>query len=142
MNKLQLLAAMVAMTAMQTAFAADVYTYPKQGQSAEQQSRDDFECYRWATQRTGYDPRYASGGGGQTGESTARGAVGGAVLGAAIGGIASGNAGKGAAIGGLLGGVSGNSKGRQQEAAAARSERDAYNRAYKACMEGRGYSVS
>ena len=33
-------------------------------------------------------------------------------------------------------------EGRQQDAAAARSERDAYNRAYKACMEGRGYSVN
>ena len=34
----------------------DVYFYPQQGQSAQQQARDRYECYLWARQKTGYDP--------------------------------------------------------------------------------------
>lgn len=126
----------------QTAAASDMYAYPKQGQSTEQQSKDDFDCYRWATQQTGYDPRRPTSSYGNTGQSTGRGLLGGALLGAAVGEIASGDAGKGAAIGGLLGGVRGHRSGERETQAAAAGERNAYNRAYKACMEGRGYSVN
>ena len=35
---------------------AQVYFYPKSGQSPEQQDRDRFECYNWAKQQTGFDP--------------------------------------------------------------------------------------
>ena len=34
----------------------DVFFYPKQGQSAAQQSRDRYECYLWAHKQTGFDP--------------------------------------------------------------------------------------
>jgi hypothetical protein len=37
------------------ALGADPYIYPNQGQSAEQQSRDRYECHTWAAQRTGVD---------------------------------------------------------------------------------------
>lgn len=33
-----------------------VYFYPLKGQSAEQQDRDRYECYRWAHRQTGFDP--------------------------------------------------------------------------------------
>ena len=33
-----------------------VYFYPTQGQSPQQQDRDRFECYNWAVQQTGFDP--------------------------------------------------------------------------------------
>lgn len=33
-----------------------VFTYPRNGQSPEQQARDQYECYRFAVSQTGYDP--------------------------------------------------------------------------------------
>lgn len=34
----------------------DLYVYPRQGQSAEQQARDRYECHRWAADQTRFDP--------------------------------------------------------------------------------------
>jgi len=39
-----------------------LYVYPRSGQSAEQQSRDRFECHQSAAQQTGFDPTVAGGG--------------------------------------------------------------------------------
>ena len=142
MNTYRIAAILLVGVSMQTSYATDMYAYPKQGQSAEQQSRDDYDCYRWAGQRTGYDPRRPASSSSQTAGSTGRGALRGALVGAAIGEIADNKGGEGAAIGGLLGGMRGHRSGRQQAQAAATGERDAYNRAYRACMEGRGYSVN
>lgn len=33
-----------------------VYVYPRNGQTAEQQSRDEYDCHRWAVGQTGFDP--------------------------------------------------------------------------------------
>ena len=84
-----------------------------------------------------------------------RGAAGGAAVGAAVGGIAGGKAGKGAAIGaaggGMLGGMGAAGQNRkasddrrqweQREAATYAANRDRYDRAFAACMDGRGYTV-
>jgi hypothetical protein len=35
---------------------ADIIAYPKNGQSADQQSKDKFECHQWAANQTGFDP--------------------------------------------------------------------------------------
>ncbi len=35
---------------------ADLFVYPKNGQSAEQQATDRYECHRWAVGQTGFDP--------------------------------------------------------------------------------------
>jgi hypothetical protein len=92
----------------------------------------------------------------------ARGAVGGAAAGAAIGAIA-GNAGKGAAIGATAGVLSGaaaknqGAKAAQQQQAQATAQQQAaaqqqtaqqlatakagYNKAFSACLEGKGYTV-
>jgi hypothetical protein len=42
----------------------DVYAYPRNGQSEEQQSRDRYECHRWAADQTGFDPTRAGAGSG------------------------------------------------------------------------------
>ena len=34
----------------------NVYVFPTEGQEAEQQSKDEAECYSWAVQNTGSDP--------------------------------------------------------------------------------------
>lgn len=40
----------------------EIFIYPKNGQSSEQQARDRYECHRYAVDQTGYDPTQTSGG--------------------------------------------------------------------------------
>jgi len=40
----------------------NLYIYPQQGQSAEQQSSDQYECHKWSASQTGFDPTQPSGG--------------------------------------------------------------------------------
>jgi len=143
-----------------TVCAQDPIIYPNKGQSAEQQEKDKFECYNWAKGQTGFDPMQvptatAPPPGQQAPQGgVVRGAARGALGGVAIGAIA-GDAGKGAAIGAasgaLIGGMRRNDQVRQQEqaqqqweqeqAANYANQRSNYNRAYGACLEGRGYTV-
>ena len=133
-------AAMVGLSAATTMAAP--YVYPGKGQSPEQQAKDSAECQTWARSQTGTSAGAPppSGGAGQH----TRGAVGGAARGAGVGaavGAIGGDAGKGAAAGAVVGGVAGRRRakqaGEQQAAAAA----NAVDRAFAACMEGRGYTV-
>jgi Family of unknown function (DUF6515) len=39
-----------------------LYVYPQNGQSADQQAADQYECHRWANSQTGFDPTQPSGG--------------------------------------------------------------------------------
>jgi hypothetical protein len=39
-----------------------LYVYPQQGQSAEQQASDQYDCHRWSSSQTGFDPTQSSGG--------------------------------------------------------------------------------
>ncbi len=41
---------------------ADLFIYPKNGQTDEQQSTDKFECHKWASQQSGFDPTQSGGG--------------------------------------------------------------------------------
>ena len=147
------------------AVSQDLVVYPAKGQSNEQTEKDKFECYGWAKGQCGFDPMQmpaASTPAPSRGDkSVAGGAVGGGVLGgvggAVIGGIASGKSGakRGALIGGLsggaLGGMRSHSQNRQadqkrdqwerEQANQYMQQRNAYNRNYAACLEGRGYSV-
>lgn len=133
---------------------ADLYVYPAQGQSQEQQATDKGACMQFATQQTGFDPMAtptATSPEPQQQGGAARGAIGGALLGTAIGAIA-GDTGEGAAIGavsgGLFGGMRRNKSRNQQEqwaqqqAAQQQAGRDNFNRAYAACLQGRGYTVN
>jgi hypothetical protein len=117
-------------------FAAEPYVYPNKNQSPETMEQDKYGCYQWAKGQTGVDPMAAPS---TTKSSGLRGAAGGAAAGAAIGAIG-GNAGKGAAIGAASGGIIGGARKRQHEKkqTGARSE---YDRAWGACMEGKGYTV-
>ena len=125
--------------------------YPAQGQSADQQAKDQAECNAWATQSTGIDPVAVAQQASQppppaqpTGQRV-RGAARGALAGAAIGGIA-GDTSQGAGIGAVVGTVAGGRRARQQQAdqqnayAAQQQQTLAtYQRAVAACMEGRHY---
>jgi hypothetical protein len=42
--------------------SADVFVYPKNGQSEAQQSTDRYECHAWAVQKSGFDPTKPGGG--------------------------------------------------------------------------------
>lgn len=127
--------------------------YPAKGQSQQMQQQDDGACYSWAKSNTGVDPAAMANappppsgpavGGGERVQGAARGAAGGAIIGAIAG-----DAGKGAAIGAATGTMVGGSRARQNRRAAAASTQsqtqgamDTFNRAYAACMEGRGYSI-
>jgi len=130
-----------------------VVPYPSKGQSAQQQNKDEGECYAWAKQQTGIDPvavasapTQQSGpavGGGERARGAARGAAGGAAIGAIAG-----DAGKGAAAGAVVGTMAGGRQARQNRRAQEDQAEQAkagtlqqFNKAFGACMEGRGYVV-
>ena len=123
-------------------FAQRLYIYPQKGQSQKQQDIDNAECERWAKAQSGVDPS-APPTPGQPGQH-ARGALGGAArgagLGAAVGAIA-GDAGKGAAAGAAVGGVAGRRRSKVAQQAKKAEATSSYQRAFAACMEGRGYTV-
>ena len=135
---------------------ADFMIFPAKGQSNEQLEQDKFSCYGWAKQQSGFDPmktpttstpapsqQQKSGG-------VVKGALGGAALGAIIG-DSSRSARNAGVAGALIGGVrqsSANSQSqqkteqwKQQEANNYANNRNQYNRAYTACLEGKGYTV-
>jgi YMGG-like Gly-zipper len=130
--------------AMAPSFASahEPYVFPANGQSPAQQDNDTYHCYRWARDQSGFDPSRGVATAQPT-SSPLRGAMGGAAVGA-VGGAIGGNAGKGAAIGAGVGAIVGGVRRRNQEAqqhAAVAAGRDAYNRAFGACMSGKGYTV-
>src|SRR5262245_52413465 len=92
--------------------AADLMIYPKGKQSAEQQSKDKYECHEWAVQQTGFNPMSTSStqsaAPAPTGPqpNAVRGAARGAAVGA-VGGAIAGDAGKGAAVGAGVGAAGG-----------------------------------
>lgn len=136
--------------------AQELYIYPAKGQSDEQMDKDKYECYNWAKKDTGFDPMAVpttstpAPGGQKKSGGVVKGALGGAALGAIIG-DSSRSAKRGAVAGGLIGGVRQSSSNRQteqqqqqwaqQESASYANNRNNYNRAYSACLEGRGYTV-
>jgi len=144
------------------ALNTEVYAYPLQGQPAEQQDRDRYECSLWATKQTGFDPSAPNvppdmrvrvvAAGPPPGTGTAVGAITGAILGAAIAGPRHGGAGAvvGAITGGALGTAADASRAQQtqevvvpdrQALAAIREQAGNYRRAIGACLQARGYSV-
>jgi hypothetical protein len=40
----------------------DFFVYPKNGQPEELQAKDKFECHKWASQQSGFDPTVSGGG--------------------------------------------------------------------------------
>ena len=159
---LLMLSIMVLPNVAQEAFAgSDFFVYPKKGQSAEQQEKDEFACYKWARGKSGFDPmvtptatspppaKEAKKGG------VGRGALRGAAAGAIIGEIRDDDPGRGAATGAVVGGLFGGMRRQRQQASQQQAEqqwaqeqsahyaqgRDSYSRAYMACLEAREYTV-
>jgi len=135
------------------ATAQELYVYPNQGQAKDQQEKDEFDCYRYGRDETGFDPMAvptATEAPPEQKGSVLGGAARGALLGAAVGAVA-GDTSKGAAYGAAGGGVMGgmrknSSKKKQDQWEQEQSQnyarnRNNYNRAYAACLEGRGYTV-
>ncbi|MDX1814948.1 MAG: glycine zipper domain-containing protein [Thermodesulfobacteriota bacterium] len=142
------------------AFGQDLIIYPNKGQSAKQQEKDKYECYSWAKGQSGFDPMATPKATAPPPEQEApqggvvRGGARGALGGLAIGAIA-GDAGKGAAIGAASGALIGGLRRREQVAREEQRQeqwanqqmanyqqgRANYNRAFSACLEGRGYTV-
>ena len=141
-----------------------MHVFPAKGQSITQQTHDENACFSWAKTNTGVDPftlqAQASqpapppANSGPTGPvrtgSTVRGAAGGAAIGAVAG-----NAGAGAAAGAAFGAIRNRRAQKDVEAqqqaqheahssaysASLAQQRDSYNRAFTACLEGKGYTV-
>ncbi len=145
-------AAVVTGSHVATAQSAPII-YPSQGQSLDQQANDEAACRSWSQQQTGFNPAqgpvyYGSSGSG--GGEVIRGALGGAALGAIGGAISGGKAGKGAKIGAGIGAVAGLMRKGQRKRADKKAQQQAinqynrqlagYNRAFGACMQGRGYA--
>ena len=122
---------------------AQQYVYPAKGQSAEQQKKDEGECYSWAVGQTGFDPAKppptAAAPTGPTG-ARARGAAAGAVVGA----IADEDVGKAAAAGAVGGAAAQRgakrqaSRQQQQQVSAGQAN---FDKARGVCLEGRGYTI-
>lgn len=180
MNKSSIFVALLMLTGMAAAQEApggkslsatlEVYAFPEEGQTAEQQSKDEAACYDWAVTNSGSDPfnlqkkskedqqkaaeqmqaaQQATQGAG------ARGAVGGAAAGALIGEIASDDAGEGAAWGAAVGLIASRRQARRHsyEAQAqvvedsvveqqATAEQIAnFKKAFSVCLEAKNYLV-
>ena len=137
------------------AAAQELMIYPNDDQDKEQQEQDEFQCYRWARDETGFDPmEVPTATEAPPQQAAKKGGVGrGAVRGAAVGGIIDGSDGAktGAAAGGLVGGMRRSGQNSSEAQAQAQWEqeqaqiyaqnRNNYNRAFAACLEGRGYTV-
>ena len=146
-----------------------VIVFPAKNQTPQQQQSDEGYCYGWAKTNTNIDPMAikpsqpqqvaatpdpATAGDGARVGGAARGAAGGAVIGAITG-----NAGEGAAVGAAAGAMAGGAARRnakkqaaqQQQQAQAQADQAAqadiaaqkatYNKAFSACMEGKGYTT-
>jgi len=153
-------AILVAVASSPPTYAQQPVIYPSRGQSVEQQQRDQGECMAWAQQTTGVNPTGVAQSlanqppppqRGPFEDERVKGALVGALGGAAIGAIAGNKAGKGAAIGAVVGTVAGGVHQQQRDDATqaqtssnqqqAQQALATYNRAYTACLEGRGYTV-
>ena len=148
----------------------EVFVFPTAGQAADQQSKDEAECYGWATTNTGSDPFDLQKQSEQQAQQTeqqmqqaqsatqgagAKGAVKGAAAGALIGEITGGDAGESAAYGAAAGAVASRRRSRaasqqaqQQAAAQGAAQQQAtaeqvgnFKKAFSVCLEAKEYMV-
>ncbi len=146
----------------------EVYVFPADGQTADQQSIDEAECYSWAVSNTGSDPfdiqkqneqaqAQAQQQVAQTQAATqgagAKGAVKGAAAGALIGEVTGGDAGDSAVMGAAAVGIasrrrtrSANQQAQQQAAQQVAASEQAtaeqvgnFKKAFSVCLEAKDY---
>ena len=156
MHRVVIVASMAVLVCTASLAAAEPVAYPTKGQSFDKQNRDEYECHGIAQKETGVDPvavaeqataASKSDSGGKSGPGSA---AGGAAMGA-MRGAAEGDAGAGALHGAGMGRLIAVIRSRRQmeqqkqagatEDADLRAQLDKYDRAYAACMTGRGYEV-
>jgi len=137
-----MIAGVLACLAAMPLLAAPI-VYPAQGQSAEQQKKDQGECQVWAVDNTGVDPATLAASGSQQQAETAAqaaapaaaperrrgGAIKGAVAGAVVGEIVSDDAGKGAAYGAGVGALAQRRGNVKSEQAAAQQQQQVQQQA-------------
>lgn len=148
----------------------EIYAFPKEGQSTEQQSKDEATCYDWAVDNTGSDPFDVQKEGEEeeaqaaaqseavqrsTQGAGAKGAVRGAAAGAVVGEIADDDASEGAAVGAAVGLVASRRAARREseqaqqqieqqsttQQTATAEEIGNFKKAFSACLEGKDYMV-
>ena len=147
-----IVAALCGLCLAATSMADELMIFPNADQAPEQQEQDKFACYSWAKDQSDFDPMAPPTATEPPPQQQAKkGGVGrGLVRGAAVGAIA-GDAGKGAAAGAAIGGMRRQDQKRKEAAARQQWEqeqqriyaanRNRYNRAYAACLEGKNYTV-
>jgi hypothetical protein len=133
---------------------AEPVAYPMNGQSSDQQNRDEYECHQSAQKETGVDPVALAEQTTAPSSSGSKGGLGSGLSGAGLGavrGAADGDAGAGALHGAGMGRLiavvrSRRQMEKQQDAtskqnADVRAQLDKYDQSYTTCLTGRGYSV-
>ena len=139
-----------------------VIVFPAKNQTPAVQADDETNCFGWAKTNTGIDPANIKPQApdqetaGKAADSATQGArVGGAARGAAAGaviGAVTGDAGTGAAAGAVAGTMAGGAARRQarrdakaaaaqQAQASVAQQKATFNKAFSACMEGKGYTT-
>jgi hypothetical protein len=135
----------------------DVFVFPKEGQDASQQSKDEVDCYEWAVGNVGTDPfdlskqkevdQQQAQAEQQAAKQTGQGAL--------IGEIANDDASEGAAWGAAAGAIRGRRMGREAQAqaqhqvAAQAEQREQataeqlanFKKAFSVCLEAKDYMV-
>jgi hypothetical protein len=148
----------------------EVYVFPAAGQAADQQSKDEAECYNWAASNTGTDPFELEKQSAQQAQQTeqqvaqaqaatqgagVKGAARGAAAGALIGEIYDGDSSQGAAYGAAAGAVASRRRSRaasQQAQQQAKEQGGAqqqataeqignFKKAFSVCLEAKEYMV-
>jgi hypothetical protein len=148
----------------------DVYVFPANGQTTEQQSKDEAECYGWAVTNTGADPfdlqKQAAAAQQQTEQQVqqaqaatqgagAKGAVAGAAAGGLIGAVADEDKSEAAAAGAAVGIIVARRKAKSasqqatasaQQSGAATQQATAeqianFKKAFSVCLESKKYMV-
>ncbi len=147
-----------------------VYVFPADGQTPEEQNREEAECYVWATKNTQTDPFELNKQAEQQMQTAehqkqhvqeagqgagAKGALAGAAMGALIGEIADNDAGGGAAWGAAAGAIGGRRRARraqqqayqqidqqtQQTQQATAQQIEGFKKAFSVCLEAKDYLV-
>ena len=138
-----LLIAAVFLSGTTDTVGAEMFAYPKKGQSQELQQADQQACEAWADQHAGSISSSPSAETSPSEERRQGGPLRGAMRGRMIG-EAAGNRNVGAMGGGMAGMVRRRMEQKrheEQSGSGYQGKTDPHNRAYKACMEGRGYTV-
>jgi hypothetical protein len=104
------------------ALAQEMIIFPAKGQSEEQMEKDKYDCYQWAKKETGFDPMEVP----KATEPPPQKSASGGLIGRRSRGRQD---------------TKNQEQWKQEQAGNYQKNRNSYNRAYGACLEGKGYTV-